>query len=68
MPNCDLFAGLDVAIAASSLSFPSVMYTHLSSNSDEREEVFEDLTGFWCLKSAPRERSGRGTCCHVPGF
>jgi hypothetical protein len=46
MPNCDLFAGLDVAIAASSLSFPSVMNTHLSSNSDEREEAFEDLTGF----------------------
>jgi len=46
MPNCDLFAGLDVGIAASSLSFPSVMYTYLSSNSEEREEAFEDLTGF----------------------
>jgi hypothetical protein len=46
MPNCDLFVGLDVGIAASSLSFPSVMYTYHSSNSDEREEAFEDLTGF----------------------
>jgi hypothetical protein len=46
MPNCDLFAGLDVGIAATSLSFPSVMYSHLFSNSDEREEAFEDLTGF----------------------